>query len=104
MGEAQGLLNRKAHSLLRRIHRSYQTQHKVWQVRDLAISFVQIKDPDRVLDQVAELEDRLERLNGRRTDGDQLHLPYWAELWDSAMGIGQLLAARRAHFAGRAAM
>jgi predicted nicotinamide N-methyase len=76
----------------------------VWQVRDLAISFVQIADPDRVLDQVAEQEDRLERLSGRRTEGDQLHLPYWAELWDSAIGIGQLLVARRAEVAGRAAL
>jgi len=104
LGGAQGMLNRKAQTLLRRIRHTYQTQHKIWQVNDLSIPFTQIADPDRVLDQVAEQEDRLERLSGRRTDGDQLHLPYWAELWDSALGIGQLLVRRRAEFAGRAAM
>jgi predicted nicotinamide N-methyase len=98
------MLNRAAQTLLRRIHRTYQTQHKVWQVNGLAIPFTQIADPDRVLDQVAEQEDRLERLNGRRTEGDQLHLPYWAELWDSALGIGQLLVRRRAELASHTAM
>jgi predicted nicotinamide N-methyase len=87
-----------------RIHRAYRTQHKTWQIGGLMIPFVQIADPDRVLDQVAEQEDRLERLSGRRTDADQLHLPYWAELWDSAVGIGQLLVRRRDELAGRAAI
>jgi len=104
MGDAQGLLNRRAKTLLQRIHRTYQTQRKTWNINDLSIDFTQIADPDRVLDQVAEAEDRLERLSGRRTEGDQLHLPYWAELWDSALGIGQLLARRRAEFAGKSAM
>ena len=31
------------------------------------------------------------RGRGERVPEDQLHLPYWAELWDSAMGIGQFL-------------
>ncbi|MEO6437187.1 MAG: methyltransferase domain-containing protein [Tepidisphaeraceae bacterium] len=62
----------------------------------LPFDFVQIEDPDRVLDQVADEEDRLEKLNGRRTDGDYLHLPYWAELWDSASGIGLHLINRMA--------
>jgi predicted nicotinamide N-methyase len=90
--------------LLLRIQRNYQIQHKVWQIGGLTIPFVQIADPDRVLDQVAEQEDRLERLSGRRTEGDQLHLPYWAELWDSAVGIGQLLVRRQEEFAGRTAI
>ena len=94
------MLVQRAPKLLLRIHRTYQTQRKVWQVGDLTIPFVQIADPDRVLDQVAEQEDRLERLRGRRTEADQLHLPYWAELWDSAVGIGQLLVRRREELAG----
>ena len=104
MGDAQGMLSRRAETLLRRIHQTYQTQRKILQVNDLTIPFVQILDPDRVLDQVAEQEDRLERLTGRRAEGDHLHLPYWAELWDSALGIGQLLVRRRAEFHGRQAM
>ncbi|MEA2707577.1 MAG: hypothetical protein QOF78_178 [Phycisphaerales bacterium] len=104
MGEADGSEIRRAQNLLRRIHRQYQTSHKLWRINDLIIPFVQIADPDRVLDQVAAEEDRLERIAGRRTDGDQLHLPYWAELWDSALGIGQLLIRRREEFAGKSAI
>lgn len=87
-----------------RIRRHYDVRSRVWSVGGLDVPFIQIADPDRVLDQVADQADRLDRLNGRRTDGDQLHLPYWAELWDSALAIGQLLVDRRAEFAGRTAM
>ena len=104
LGDPKGLLNRRAVRLKLRIGRNYQTQRKVWQIGGLVVPFVQIADPDRVLDQVAEQEDRLERLSGRRTEGDQLHLPYWAELWDSAVGIGQLLVRRQQEFAGRTAI
>lgn len=45
-----------------------------------------------MLDQVVEAEDRRERATGDRRDGNSLHLPYWAELWDSAIGMGQYLA------------
>lgn len=77
--------------LLSRIQRNYQTKQRLLRIAGLELDFVQIEDPDRVLDQVAEQEDRFEKLNGRRTPGDELHLPYWAELWDSATGIAQYL-------------
>jgi predicted nicotinamide N-methyase len=54
--------------------------------------FTRVENPDVVLDQVAAEEDRLERLSGKRTPSDLLHLPYWAELWDSAVGMGLYLA------------
>ena len=47
-----------------------------------------------MLDEVAEEADRRDRVSGTRADGDQLHLPYWAELWDSALGIGRHLVRR----------
>jgi predicted nicotinamide N-methyase len=53
--------------------------------------FARVVDPDVVLDQVVAEEDRREKLSGKRQTSDQLHLPYWAELWDSALGIGQFL-------------
>jgi predicted nicotinamide N-methyase len=56
----------------------------------LTLDFTRIADPDRVLDAVAAEEDRLEKLRGRVPE-DQLHLPYWAELWDSALGMGTFL-------------
>lgn len=65
-------------------------------VGPLRFPFTRIADPNRVLDEVAAEADRLERVSGRR-EAEPLHLPYWAELWDSATGLGQLLAARRAN-------
>jgi predicted nicotinamide N-methyase len=55
------------------------------------LNFTRIADPDRVLDEVAEEEDRRERVGGVRNQ-EPLHLPYWAELWESAGGIAQFLA------------
>jgi len=78
--------------LLWRIHRRYRTRLETLHIGHLSIDFTRIENPDVVLDQVAEEEDRREKLSGRRLDGDYLHLPYWAELWDSALGLGQLLA------------
>ena len=90
----RSLMRIRAH-LLRRIERRYEIRANAWRIGTLEIPFVRIADPDHVLDQVAEQEDLLERQNGKRTDGDRLHLPYWAELWDSALGIGQLLVRRQ---------
>ena len=64
-------------------------------VGDLSLDFSRIEDPNRVLDEVAAEEDRLEKVRGQRVAEDQLHLPYWAELWDSALGIAQHLVRTR---------
>jgi predicted nicotinamide N-methyase len=61
----------------------------------LPIRFTRIREPDDVLDQIVEEEDRRERMSGVRKSGDDLHLPYWAELWDSAMGLGQFLVRQK---------
>ncbi len=55
--------------------------------------FTRAADPNRVLDEVAEEEDRRERLGSPR-NAEPLHLPYWAELWDSGGGIAQHLVQR----------
>lgn len=77
--------------LLARIHRSYVTTTQSVRVGPISLAFTRIADPDRVLDQVAAQADLQERLEGKRQPDEHLHLPYWAELWDSAMGIGQFL-------------
>jgi len=74
--------------LLTRIHRRYVTTTQTVRLGDLSFLFTRVADPDRVLDQVAAEIDLRERLNGRRQDDQHLHLPYWAELWDSALAIG----------------
>jgi predicted nicotinamide N-methyase len=76
--------------LLWRIQRRYQTVTEVRRFGGVEMRFTRVTDPDRVLDEVAAEEDRLEKLRGR-VDADELHLPYWAELWDSALGLAQFL-------------
>ena len=78
--------------LLARIHRRFETIVDPVRVGDLALSFTRIADPNRVLDQVAAEEDRRDKLAGKRRDGEELHLPYWAELWDSSLAMVELLA------------
>ena len=77
--------------LLRRIEARYRVATETVRVGSLTVPFTRIADPDRVLDEVAAEEDRLEKISGKRTDGDYLHLPYWAELWDSAAGVAAFL-------------
>lgn len=78
---------REQQQLLWRIHRRYETVTETVEVGRAHLTFTRIADPNRVLDMVADEEDRLERVSGRRVEGDRLHLPYWAELWDSALGL-----------------
>ncbi len=78
-------------ALLERIRRRYEILTEDVPLGGQTIRFTRIADPNRVLDEVAEAEDRREKLSGERIDGEALHLPYWAELWDSALGIGQWL-------------
>src|SRR5690242_19116433 len=78
--------------LLARIHRRYQTVTVAASVGPLSFPFTRIADSDRVLDEVAEEADRREKLTGRREPDEHLHLPYWAELWDSAAGLAEFLA------------
>jgi predicted nicotinamide N-methyase len=77
--------------LLWRIRRRFDTYFEVVKLGTLELPFTRIADPNRVLDEVAAEEDRIERVSGRRAPEDQLHLPYWAELWDSALALGTFL-------------
>jgi predicted nicotinamide N-methyase len=77
--------------LLHRIQRQFQTVTRKLTVGELTFDFTRIADPDVVLDQVVEEADRRERVSGKREHDEDLHLPYWAEFWDSGMGIAQHL-------------
>lgn len=85
--------------LMTRIGRHYQTRTETLCYGPINIPFTRIADPNRVLDEVADAEDRLERLTGNRKSSDYLHLPYWAELWDSAHAIAHWLV-QQPHLAG----
>jgi predicted nicotinamide N-methyase len=91
MGLAGSNVTSRRHRLMARIHRSYATITQEVRVGENYLSFTRIANPDTVLDQVAAEADRREKLAGKRQPDEQLHLPYWAELWDSAVGIGQFL-------------
>jgi predicted nicotinamide N-methyase len=78
--------------LLARIQRKYDTADDVLSIGPLRVPFTRVKDPDVVLDQLAEAADQRERETGERIDLQ--HLPYWAELWDSAYGVAERLVAR----------
>lgn len=80
------------HHLLRRIAARFHVVTETVRVGPLTFPFTRVADPDHVLDQVAAEEDRLEKVRGRRTEGEYLRLPYWAELWDSAAGVVSFLA------------
>lgn len=90
-----GSLEQERARLLARIRRRYEVNTQPLRIGPLELLFTRIADPDRVLDQVAQEEDRREKAAGRRLAGQELHLPYWAELWDSAFGVGQFLASPR---------
>ena len=77
-------------SLLSRIRRRYPTIEQELTFGGLRLRFTRVADPDRVLDEVADEADRRERLTGHR-EAEPLHLPYWAELWDSALGVARFL-------------
>jgi predicted nicotinamide N-methyase len=76
--------------LLARIRRRYQTVTQELRIGGLKIQFTRIADADRVLDEVVAEEDRREKVTGIRI-ADPLHLPYWAELWDSGLGLAHHL-------------
>lgn len=84
-------LHRLRQRLLSRLRRKYELVSQPVSMGPIRLEFTRIADPDRVLDQVADEEDQREKRSGRRVEGDELHLPYWAELWDSAFGVGQFI-------------
>jgi predicted nicotinamide N-methyase len=85
-------VDRRRRQLLARIHLRFETITDPVRVGAMNFDFTRVADPNRVLDQVAEEEDRRDKLAGKRRDGEELHLPYWAELWDSSLAIIEFLA------------
>jgi predicted nicotinamide N-methyase len=77
--------------LLRRIHQRWQTVTSEFRFGPAVLQFTRIADPNRVLDDAVAEEDR-RRHNGDPPLYEPPHLPYWAELWDSAGGLAQMLA------------
>ena len=83
----------KSSTLLCRIRRRFPTVTETVRFGPVEFAFTRAADPNRVLDEIAAEEDRRERVGGVR-HAEPLHLPYWAELWDSGAGVGQHLVDR----------
>ncbi|MGN6726572.1 MAG: class I SAM-dependent methyltransferase [Tepidisphaeraceae bacterium] len=60
-------------------------------VGPLRVRLTRVADPEKVLDDLCARIDLHERLTGQRVQGDHLGLPYWAELWESSIGLGAWL-------------
>ncbi len=90
-GERNESARRLARQLLARIHRRYQTVTEPITLGGQTLNFTRIANANRVLEEVAAAEDSAEAQTGLRKEGDALRLPYWAELWDSASGVGEWL-------------
>jgi len=86
--------------LQQRIARRYQTRTVRLRLDDLELPFTRIAEPDRVLDEIVALEERR-----RSTPADQHEpprVPYWAELWESALGLAQAIG--RVNIAGKSVL
>jgi predicted nicotinamide N-methyase len=87
--------------LLARVRRRFAVVTDEVAFGPVRFGFTRVADPNRVLDEVAAEEDRRERTTGQRHK-EPLHLPYWAELWDSGGGVATELAERYATEQSRA--
>ncbi len=83
----------KSSKLLCRIHRRFPTVTETVRFGTVEIPFTRAADPNRVLSEVAAEEDRKEKVDQVR-NAEPLHLPYWAELWDSGGAVAQHLVDR----------
>jgi predicted nicotinamide N-methyase len=85
-------LNAAQLRLLHRVGRTYVVRREAVRIGHLTLDFFRIEDPDRVLDMVAEEADLRDRLGAPPDRDREMHLPYWAQLWDSALGVARYLA------------
>ena len=83
---------RRRLELVARIGRNYAIVVEPIRSGAVEVQFTRVADPNLVLDQVAREEDRREKATGRRKREDELHLPYWAELWESSIGMASFIA------------
>jgi predicted nicotinamide N-methyase len=77
--------------LAQRIGRRFRVSTGPVRLERLELPFTRIAEPDRVLDEVVAEEERRTKSGGGKGI-DPPRMPYWAELWESALAIGQVLS------------
>lgn len=96
--DLQRKVPRRSHGrLLWRILQNYAVITEPMQIGPFSIDFTRVADPNIVLNAVALEEDRMKSAKGVLGCGRELHLPYWAELWDSALGLATFLVNQWSH-------
>jgi predicted nicotinamide N-methyase len=76
-------MTRQAAELMDRIGRRYRLASATISLGELQLPFMRIAEPDRVLDDAVAAESR---------GAGQGRVPYWAELWDAALALGQVVS------------
>jgi len=76
--------------LRERIRRRYRTNAVQLDLDSLNLGFTRLSEPDRVLDEAVAVEDR--RKAGDSSAVDPPRVPYWAELWESAIALARVLS------------
>lgn len=77
--------------LLARIRREFATIDEPISLGPYQFTFTRVADPDAVLDEICRQETLAQQgIKPRR----QLRMPYWAAVWESALGVAQYLLSR----------
>jgi predicted nicotinamide N-methyase len=84
------LMTRLHDRLLDRIGRRFQTRTEFIRLGKLDLTFTRIAEPDRVLDDAVAQEERRHACV-EASKSDPPRMPYWAELWESATALGQII-------------
>ncbi|MFC3078344.1 class I SAM-dependent methyltransferase [Phenylobacterium terrae] len=79
--------------LLARIRREFDIAEETLDIAGFPLSFTRIADPNAVLDEVCRLETLREQGVAPRRE---LHVPYWAAVWESGIAVSEHLARRAA--------
>lgn len=82
----------RAH-LLARIRREFATHEESIALGSQYLTFTRVADPDAVLDEICRQETLAQRGIAPKR---QLRMPYWAAVWESALGVAQFLLEREA--------
>jgi|GEM_PF-276447 len=94
-------LSRKRRIVLSRLEKRYAITQTEYLIGPLRVPFTRVTNADDVLDQVCLEIDEIEKRTGEKVPDQLMHMPYWAELWDSAFGVGQWLVGRGSEVGSR---
>jgi len=82
----------RASRLRKRIELQFQLSDEYIELGSVRLPFVRVADPDAVLDQICEQESLQQ--SAAPEHRKELRMPYWAAVWESAIGFGRWLSAR----------